>query len=247
LGDRFRLIYLKSKEFETDDKSIAYPGSEEISGKASSHKHPSATSLSKTILKQAEADLKHPDPKIKVLAIRYLERLDSSVVFPLLQETLSDRNPEVRLQALSSLIKFRNPSVCPFLKKYLKDTDPRVRVTALRGLFYYYNESIDLNLLLQLLSDESSWVRRKVATLLGWTHREGAFPILTEMSKDPDSNVRKAALFSLVTLYPDESENRLMEAAIDPDPTLRQWARSTLEKMIARPLKERKNLLLSLG
>jgi HEAT repeat protein len=102
---------------------------------------------------------------------------------------------------------------------------------------FQYHEKIDLNLLLQFLSDESSWVKRKVATLLGWTQMEGALPILMEMSKDQDSMVRKAALFSLVTLYPDESENRLMEVMADSDPSLRVWAKMTLEKIAARPLK----------
>jgi len=91
-----------------------------------------------------------------------------------------------------------------------------VRIAALRGMFQY-KEKIDLNVLLQFLSDESSWVRRKVATLLGWIQMEGALPILMELSRDQDPMVRKAALFSLATLYPDESETCLMEAMTDPD------------------------------
>jgi HEAT repeat protein len=87
------------------------------------------------------------------------------------------------------------------------------------------------------LSDESSWVRRKIATLLGWTQIEGVFPILVEMSKDRDPKVRKAGLFSIITLYPEEGENRLVEAMTDSDPDLRRWARVTLEKMVSRPLK----------
>jgi HEAT repeat protein len=102
---------------------------------------------------------------------------------------------------------------------------------------FRYQEKIDLNIFLQFLSDESSWVRRKVATLLGWTRIEGALPILMELSKDRDPMVRKAALFSLATLYPDESENPLIEAMTDPDIDLRKWAKMTLEKIAARPLK----------
>jgi len=82
-------------------------------------------------------------------------------------------------------------------------------------------------------------VRRKVATLLGWAQIEGALPILMELSRDQDAVVRKAALFSLSVLYPDESENRLMEAMTDSDPGLRRWARMTLEEIAARPLKRR--------
>jgi HEAT repeat protein len=115
-------------------------------------------------------------------------------------------------------------------------------MVALRGMFTN-EKGIDLNVLLQFLSDESPWVRRKVATLLGWTQMEGVLPILIELSKDRDPEVRRAALFSLSTLYPEESEDRLLETMTDSDPEVRRWARMTLEKMAARPLKERRDFL----
>jgi HEAT repeat protein len=96
---------------------------------------------------------------------------------------------------------------------------------------------MDLNLLMKFLSDPSPWVRRKVATLLGWTQMEGVLPILMEMSRDEDSKVRKAALFSLVTLYPEEGEKCLMEAMLDRDSDNRKWAKKYLNKMIERPVK----------
>jgi HEAT repeat protein len=177
---------------------------------------------------------------VRILAIQYLERQDPSVAIPLLQELLYDPDPEVKIQALSSLGRFRDPNVSSLLKKSLKDSDPRARIVALRGMFGSTGK-IDLNVLLQCLSDESRWVRRKVATLLGWTQIEGVFPILIELSKDQDPGVRTAALFSLTTLYPGESENRLMEAMTDSDPDLRKWARNTLERMATRPSKKRTN------
>ena len=144
------------------------------------------------------------------------------------------------------LLNLEVPIVSPLLKKYLKDIDPRVRIAALRGMFQYQGK-IDLNIFLQFLSDESTWVRRKVATLLGWTQIEGVLPILMELSRDQDPMVRRAALFSLATLYPDESENRLMEAMTDSDPGLRKWAKMTLEKIVARPLKRRTASLTNRG
>jgi HEAT repeat protein len=243
VADRFRLTYLKSTGLEKTDFEESFSSHDD-------EKMPSSPPLpvndnlpetlsSETILKQAKADLKHPDPKVRILAIRYyLEKSYPAIPISLLQEILSDRDPEIRAEALRSLIKFRSPVVSPLLKKYLKDNDPRVRIAALRGMFQY-QERIDLNMLLQFLSDDSMWVRRKVATLLGWTPMEGALPILMEMSRDPDSMVRKAALFSLTSLYPDESQNRLMEAMADPDMGLRKWAKVTLEKIAARPLKRR--------
>jgi len=241
VGERFRLIYLKSIEPEksTLDESSSSHAPQETSRETFTIEYNAPETLStQIILSQAKADLKHPAPKVRMLAIQYLEKSDASIAIPLLQEMLSDRDPGVRVKAISSLVKFRNPTLCPLLKKYVRDSDPMVRIAALRGMLQL-GEAIDMNILLQFLSDGSSWVRRKVATLLGWTQMEGVFPVLIEMSRDPDPKVRKAALFSLVTLYPEESENRLVEAMTDTDPNLRHWARGALEKMMERPFKVR--------
>jgi HEAT repeat protein len=196
----------------------------------------SETHVTQEILKQAKADLKHPDPKVRILAVKYyLEKSHLSITLPLLQEILSDPDPGVRAEALSSLIIFGNPIVSPFLKKHLRDPDPTVRMVALRGMFRF-KEKMDLHLLMQFLSDESPWVRRKVATLLGWNQLEGTLPILTEMSRDEEPKVRKAAIFSLATLYPEEGEERLMEALTDSDPEIRQWAKDRLNQMLERPV-----------
>ena len=251
VADRFRLNYLKSTGLERPDfdESFSSRDTRKIVSPPvpPPEYHLPETFSSETILKQAKADLKHPDPQVRILAIKYyLEKSYPSIPLSLLQEILSDRDPDVRAQALHSLIKFRSPVVCPLLKKYLKDGDPKVRIAALRGMFQY-QEKIDQNILLQFLSDESTWVRRKVATLLGWTQIEGVLPILVELSRDQDSMVRRAALFSLATLYPDESENRLMEAMTDSDPVLRKWAKMTLEKVVARPVKRKTVSLTNRG
>jgi len=241
MADRFRLTYLKSADLERPDFDASF--SSRDAEKMVSPDSPSpgynipGDCSSEAILKQAKADLKHPDPHVRLCAIRYyLEKSFPAIPMSLLQEILSDEDPEIRVQALRSLIKFRNPIVSSLLKKHLKDSDPKVRIAALRGIFRY-QEKIDLNILLQLLSDPSSWVRRKVATLIGWTQIEGSLPILMELSRDPDPMVKRAALYSLAVLYPDESENRFMEAMTDSDPVLRKCAKAILEKIADRPLK----------
>lgn len=251
MADRFRLNYLKSTGLERSDldRSFSSYDTRKIRRPfiASAEYKLPGTFSSEAILKQAQVDLKHPDPKVRILAIKYyLEKSYPSIPLSLLQEILSDQNPAARAEALCSLIKFRSPIVPSLLKKYLRDRDPKVRIAALRGMFQY-KEKIDLNILLQFLSDESSWVRRKVATLLGWTQMEGALPILMELSRDQDAMVRKASLFSLATLYPDESETCLMEAMTDPDPALRKWVKMTLEKMVTRPLKRKTASLTKQG
>jgi HEAT repeat protein len=243
VADRFRLAYLKSPELEGPGPAESFPPCD--TGKSAGAFPPlperniSGTFSSEAILKQAKADLKNPDSKVRILAIKYyLEKSYPSIPLSLLQEILSDRDPNVRAEALQSLIKFREPIISPLLKKYLKDSDPRVRITALRGMFRC-QEKIDPNILLQCLSDESTWVRRKVATLLGWAQVDGALPVLVELSRDRSPMVRRAALFSLTTVYPDESEDRLIEAMTDLDQGLRQWVKMTLEKMVAKPGKRK--------
>jgi len=249
-ADCFRLTYLKSPGLEKGfQESCPSYGSEKTASlpDSSTGDRILETLSSEAVLRQAKADLRHPDPQVRILAIRYyLEKSYPSIPLSLLQEILSDRDPDVRAQTLRSLVKFRNPVVSPLLKKYLKDRDEKVRVVALRGMFQF-QEKIDLNLFLQFLSDESPWVRRKVATLLGWAQLEGALPILKELSRDVHSMVRRAALFSLATLYPDESENLLVEAMTDRDPEVRKWAKATLEKMLTKPSKGKAASLTSRG
>jgi HEAT repeat protein len=193
------------------------------------------TWTSHVVLKQARADLKHPDSKVRMMATQFLGQCDPSVAIPILQEVLSDQDPDVRAEGLCSLMRWEDPIVIPLLKKHLRDSDPKVRVTALRGLFKY-GEGVDPNVLLQFMSDDSAGVRRKVATLLGWSRMEGVLPTLVELSKDKDPQVRKAALSSIIILYPEESEDRILEALTDPDPDLRKWAKEVLEKITASPL-----------
>ncbi|MCX8117834.1 MAG: HEAT repeat domain-containing protein [Desulfobacterota bacterium] len=236
MTDRFRLIYLKSNEAEENAWASRSP-SPDLAERGDLESKFSESLVVLQRLKQAISDLKHPDPKIRVLAIKYyLEKSHLSLPVPLLQEILSDPDGGVRAEALSMLITFGNPIVSPFLKKYLKDPDPRVRLVALKGIFRF-KEKMDLNLLMQFLSDESPWVRRKVATLLGWNPVEGDFPILVALSKDKDARVRKAALSSLLTSHPEEGEERLLEAMKDADPEVRRWAREELNRILERPLK----------
>jgi len=229
VAERFRLIHFKSPKTEdaVSDEDLSSHGPGDVS-----ENRPPDTYSSQAMFRQAKADLKHPDPKIRILAIQYLEKNDPTFALPLIQGMLPDPDPDVRARALRSLSQMQNPTVIPVLKKYLKDTDPWVRITALSGLFQY-REKIDLNMLLQFLSDESPWVRRKIATLLGWTQMEGTLPILAQLSKDQDSKVRKAALFSLITLYPEEGGDSLVEAMMDSDPDLRNWAKKRLENIVA--------------
>src|SRR4030066_2418200 len=95
--DRFRLVYLKSTESEKsslNEPIFPQDSKERMTANSSSHEI-AETLASQTRLEQAKTDLKHPAPKLRILAIQYLEKVDPSVAIPLLQETLSDQDPDV--------------------------------------------------------------------------------------------------------------------------------------------------------
>lgn len=226
MSENFRLLYLKSQDSEIFSRkeilSPCDPSSEDPYSK-------------QEILNQAIEDLRHPDPKVRVLAVQYyIEKSNLSITLPLLQEILEDEDPGVRAQALSSLIKLGNPIISPFLKKHLKDKDERVRRIALKGIFQT-QEKIDIHLLKPLLNDDSPWVRRKMATLLGWREVEGGQILLCEMIKDKDSMVRKAALSSLLILYPEEGKAQMLEAMNDSNQEIRAWVKVQLNRMLQKP------------
>jgi len=241
VGDRFRLIYLKSTDLEKSktDEPPSFYASEEIPGddSRSTESMIVGTFSTQAILKQAHADLEHPDPKARILAIRYLEQSDPSIILPSSSESLIWQGIQ-RLESrrLPPWSNWKIQISCPYSKSLL---GIRTREWGFLpyGACSRMGEKIDLNIFLQFLSDESPWVRRRLATLLGWGQHEGVFPIVMELCKDADAGVRKAALFSLTTLYPEECENRLVEAMTDPDPDIRKWARGTLERIAAMPRK----------
>lgn len=237
MADRFRLIHFKSGDSERGSSQpppfrhhLEQDGRKERPIRLDHH--PETFSF-QTTLHQLKADLQHGDPEVRVLALRYLEQLEPSTALPFLQEALSDPHRAVRGQAVRSLSRLRVSEAIPLLRKGLRDADPEVRMGALRGLFLS-GEKLDQHLLLQLLSDESPWVRRKLATLLGWYRVEGALPILTQMAKDPEAKVRKAAFISLLTLYPEEGKDWLFQAYRDEDVEVRSWARNAMEKWMTR-------------
>ena len=114
----FRLTYLKSAGLEKSD--VEKCSSPHGYGKAANPSAPlpgdriPETFSSEAVLKQAKTDLRHPDPQVRILAIKYyLEKSLPSIPMSLLQEILSDQDPEVRVQALRSLVRFRSPVVSP--------------------------------------------------------------------------------------------------------------------------------------
>ncbi len=73
--DRFRLAYLKSTGLERSDFDESFPSRDAekvlIPASPPPEYNVPETCSSETILKQAKADLKHPDPQVRLWAIKY--------------------------------------------------------------------------------------------------------------------------------------------------------------------------------
>ncbi len=74
MADRFRLNYLKSTGLERSEFDESFLSHHNRKMMRPSSPPPGTnipeTLSSEAILKQAKADLKHPDPKVRILAIR---------------------------------------------------------------------------------------------------------------------------------------------------------------------------------
>jgi len=108
VADRFRLNYLKSTGLERSDFEVSHlprhTGRVTNSSSPPTEMNIPKTFSSETTLKQAQADLKHPDPKVRIFAIKYyLEKSYPSIPslffrrFCLIKTQPPGRRPSVHL------------------------------------------------------------------------------------------------------------------------------------------------------
>lgn len=81
-----------------------------------------------------------------------------------------------------------------------------------------------------------------MATLLGWREVEGGQTLLSEMLKDKESMVRKAALSSLLILYPEEGETQMWNAISDSSHEIRTWVKAQLNRRLQKLTQKRIHL-----
>lgn len=155
----------------------------------------------------------------------------------LAQETLSrllrDPDPLVRRPVAESLGKIGDPGAAPLLEAALHDTDASVREAAARALGQLPTVEPSVGeALIGLLQDPEAKVRRAAAQALG---RAGWPPVtvdrLAQLLRDANAQVRLAAAQALLSAEAPASRaviDALVQAAQDPDATVRQWALAAL-------------------
>ena len=82
--------------------------------------------------------LKHPNPKIRCLAIKNVGKLrDENLLDRLSTFAKTEQNTLARREAISAIGRMRSEKAIPILTGFLTDVDPKVVLQVLRGLLYF--------------------------------------------------------------------------------------------------------------
>ncbi|MEU6866089.1 fumarate reductase/succinate dehydrogenase flavoprotein subunit [Streptomyces sp. NPDC046876] len=170
------------------------------------------------------------DPEVRIHAVRALVSVDA--VGELVRAT-GDPAREVRVAAAKGLAAVRAPRPEP-LAPLLADPDPLVRGAALAALAATGCPPPYAAAAAAALADPAWQVRAGAATALRAADPAGAVPALAGALSDPNADVRKAAVLSLLPhrTHPSAA-TALSEATADPDADVRAYASRASERLSA--------------
>ncbi len=139
--------------------------------------------------------LRHPDPEIRIAAIRGLGWLGEESDLPFLEQALTDPDPEVRRAVITALGEHRTGAAMQRLVLLLLEAEDSLRRLAAEAL-RTYPEGPQL---LQEATEETDWRTRRAATFaLALIPEEWAKARLETLAReDPEWLVRSAALDAL--------------------------------------------------
>ncbi|MEN6510767.1 MAG: DNA methyltransferase [Chloroherpetonaceae bacterium] len=96
---------------------------------------------------------KHPNEKIRLLAIKNIGKLCNEKYLNLLNDiSLHDENTMVRREAISSIGRMRTNKAIPILIDRLNDPDPKVILQVIRGLLVFKDNELIKNKLKELVN-----------------------------------------------------------------------------------------------
>ncbi len=82
--------------------------------------------------------LKHPNPTIRLLAVKNLGKLKNPALLDAISKFAEgEANTATRREAVSTIGRMRTPKSVPILIRFLKDDDPKVILQAIRGLINF--------------------------------------------------------------------------------------------------------------
>ncbi|WP_240654431.1 fumarate reductase/succinate dehydrogenase flavoprotein subunit [Streptomyces sp. AcE210] len=167
------------------------------------------------------AALADADIDVRIQAVRALVSVDAATQ---LSTATADPAREVRVAVARGLAAVREPSPAP-LAPLLDDADPLVRAAALTALADTGCPPPCAERAVAALGDPAWQVRAGAATALRTAQPAEAVPALAKASTDPNADVRKAAVLSLLVHRADpDARAALITATADPDADVRAYA-----------------------
>jgi HEAT repeat protein len=156
----------------------------------------------------------------------------SDLIWESLWETVNNPREDVpvRRRALESLAYFDRPQVRATISRAYEDEDSTMRVSAVFAMGRSTDEEWSTQVLHELES-EAPEMRYEAARACGELQLAGAVPRLSQMTADPDLEVKLAAVWSLGRIGGPEAR-RVLDICIEMgDEALAEAAREALDEM----------------
>jgi len=144
-----------------------------------------------------EALLAHPEPQVRVAAIRYFARRQQVRVGQALFRAFGDPAQEVRAAAVTAFCALGRDRALPHVRGLLDDPDPGVRGAAITGLIR--DGGLDgvvmaAGALKALIAHPDPGMRARAASVLGDIGIQNFYQPLLGLMSDPEPEVRRCAV-----------------------------------------------------
>ncbi|MFA4985283.1 MAG: HEAT repeat domain-containing protein [Candidatus Brocadiia bacterium] len=163
------------------------------------------------------------DEELRIRCIKALGTAGGDAALSSLISLTQDPSTSVRIAVSSALAQFQDSKAGQALESMLDDADSSVRVNACQGLSLCLCPNATPEIA-RLASDASPGVRKMLAAGLGAQNDAQSVTILESLLRDPTADVRSAAMISLFWKDLPISLRSLVEAAHDPDESIRIMA-----------------------
>ena len=151
--------------------------------------------------------LQHPNPKIRLLAVKNLGKLNDSSWFDIVSElATSEDNTLTRREAISTIGRMRTEKAIPVLSQFLHDKDPKVILQSIRALLYFKKLPEVQSAFLSLTNHPNSEIQDVIRKELHSEHKKGSRDRTHPLSPDALKNALVYAdVRETLQHVPDES------------------------------------------
>ena len=168
------------------------------------------------------------DSAIRLEAISMVTGIkDGRLIYPLVK-ALQDDNIGIQQAAMDALVAYDDQAVVHNLISLLADR--RVSVKNMAQEILEKTGGSGLNLLVAHIHDKDEDVRKMIADILGKLELQDAVPVLIEMLKDPNDNVRSSAIEGLGRITDPSIVDNLI-TLLDQDDWVAMFAAESLGRI----------------